>query len=96
MCTSRRLDRRIKQFSIFFHLNRAVSNRRPGLRLQNTRRLTVTNAGPVGLGACLGGAALAHRLSFVSSHAIKHLFGEKAKVVRSEDILQANALYDFR
>jgi hypothetical protein len=24
----------------FFHLNQAVSNRRPGLRLQNTRRLT--------------------------------------------------------
>ena len=31
---------------------------------------------------------------------VKHLFGEKVKAVtartRSEDILQANALYDFR
>jgi hypothetical protein len=25
-----------KQFSTFFHLNQAVSNRRPGLRLRNT------------------------------------------------------------
>jgi hypothetical protein len=31
---------RIKQSSIFFHLNQAVSNRKPGLRLLNTRRLT--------------------------------------------------------
>jgi hypothetical protein len=42
MCTSRRLDSRIKQFSIFFHLNQAVSNRWPGLRLQNIRRLTTS------------------------------------------------------
>ncbi len=41
VCISHRLDRRDKQFSIFFHLNQAVStNRKPGLRLQNTRRLT--------------------------------------------------------
>jgi hypothetical protein len=32
--------------------------------------VSVTSTGPLGLGACLGGSALGHRSSFVSSHAI--------------------------